>query len=61
MSQVVGVWLGTELEAKLDALCEDALQRKSDVLRAALHGVNVEQLRQATQESRAEQVEREAS
>ena len=42
MSQVVGVRLGTELQAKLDALCEDTQQRKSDVLRQALQVVNVE-------------------
>jgi predicted transcriptional regulator len=61
MSRVVGARLGTELQNKLDTLCKDTQQRKSDVLRQALQVVSVEQLRQATQESRAEQAEREAS
>ena len=49
MSRIVGVRLGTELQAKLDTLCKDTQQRKSDVLRQAL------------QESRAEQMECELS
>ena len=61
MNQVVGVRLGTELQAKLDALCEDTQQCKSDVLRQALQVVNVEQLRQASQESRPERAECELS
>jgi predicted transcriptional regulator len=57
MGRIVGVRLGAELQAKLDALCEGTRQRKSDVLRQALRVVNVEQLRQASQESRPEQAE----
>ena len=57
MSRIVGVRLGTELQAKLDALCTGTRQCKSDVLRQALQMVNVEQLRQVSQESRPEQAE----
>jgi predicted transcriptional regulator len=47
MSRIVGVRLGTELQAKLDTLCKDTQQRKSDVLRQALQVVSVEPLGQA--------------
>jgi hypothetical protein len=45
----------------LRVLREDTKQSTSDVMRQVLHVVSVEQLRQAMQESRAEQAEREAS
>jgi predicted transcriptional regulator len=57
MGQIVGVRLGAELRAKLDALCESTQQRKSDVLRQVLQVVSVEQLRHASQELRVEQAE----
>ena len=49
MGQIVGVRLGSELRAKLDALCESTQQRKSDVLRQVLQVVSIEQIRQAMQ------------
>jgi hypothetical protein len=53
--------LGTELQAKRDALCGGTRRCKSELLRQALRVVSVEQLRQAMQESRVEQAEHEAS
>ena len=59
MSRIVGVRLGTELQAKLDTLCKDTQQRKSDVLRQALQA-GASNFRKP-KESRAEQMECELS
>ena len=59
MSRVVGVRLGAELQSKLEALCARTGQHKSDVLRQVLTVVSVEQLRQASQESKGTREEQE--
>jgi predicted transcriptional regulator len=61
VSEVLTFRVSGELQAKFRRLCEATQQPKSIVLRQALQAVSIAQLRQATQESRAEQVEREAS
>jgi hypothetical protein len=57
MNQVIAFRPGPELQAKLQMLRDGLQQSTSDVMRQILRMVNAEQLRQAMQESSAEQAE----
>jgi predicted transcriptional regulator len=61
VSEVLTFRVSGEWQAKFRRLCEATQQPKSIVRRQVLQVVNVVQLRQALQESRVEQAEREAS
>jgi predicted transcriptional regulator len=61
VSEVMTFRVSAEWQAKVKRLCEATQQPKRIVLRQVLQVVNVDQLRQALQESRLEQAEREAS
>ena len=61
MSRVTGVRLGTELDAKLQQVCEGLQADRSQAMRWVLRAVQVDEGVRVWSESRDDRAEREAS
>jgi antitoxin component of RelBE/YafQ-DinJ toxin-antitoxin module len=61
MSRVTGVRLGSELDTKLQQVCEGLQVGRSQAVRLMLRAVQVDEVVRAWRESRPEQAEHEAS